>query len=229
MVPTPASAIRVMLVDDHHTVLWGLHKLIDGEKPRMEVVAKATSGTTALDLARRVNPDVIVLDLDLGGTSSADLIPALVEISAAKVLILTGTRDEKMHEAAIFQGASGLVLKQEPAEVLLKAIDKIHQGELWLDRATTGRIFVELSRRKGDPAHEPQRLLDTLTARERSIVLQLASDPGAGNKKLAKRLHIAEPTLRNHFSRIYDKLGVPNRLELYLYAQRHGLTRDKSA
>jgi DNA-binding NarL/FixJ family response regulator len=119
------------------------------------------------------------------------------------------------------RGASGLVQKEEPAETLLRAIEKVHQGELWLDRATTGRVFVELSRSK-EPDPEERRIA-SLTAREREIVIQLATDPGADNRRLAEKLHIGEHTLRNHLTRIYDKLGVLNRLELYVYAQRHGL------
>jgi DNA-binding NarL/FixJ family response regulator len=219
-----------MLVDDHRSVLWGLEKLIDGEKPKMEVVAKATTCASAIDLVRSAVPDVVVLDLDLAGQDSTEIIPTLVDGRNTRVLVLTGTRDERMHETSILRGACGLVRKEEPAETLLKAIEKVHEGQLWLDRATTGRIFVRLSRPKDDaPLDLEKRKLASLTARERSIVSQLATDPGADNRKLAERLHIGEHTLRNHLSRVYDKLGVLNRLELYVYAQRHGLNGHPSS
>jgi two-component system, NarL family, nitrate/nitrite response regulator NarL len=215
--------IRVMLVDDHRSVLWGLEKLIDGEKPRMEVVAKATTCAAAMDLAERTVPDVVVLDLDLAGESGSEIIPALVNGRNTRVVVWTGMRDVKARENSILRGACGVVQKEEPAETLLRAIAKVHRGELWLDRATTGRIFVELSRPKdAAPLDADGRRIASLTAREREIVEQLATDPGADNRSLAERLHIGEHTLRNHLSRIYDKLGVPNRLELYVYAQRHG-------
>jgi DNA-binding NarL/FixJ family response regulator len=167
---------------------------------------------------------VVVLDLDLNGENGSEIIPALNDLGKSKVLVLTGVRDAKTKEASILRGASGLVHKEESAETILKAIEKVHQGELWLDRATTGRVFVELSRRKAQSAAEPElQRLDSLTSREREIVGQLVADPGAENKKLAQKLHIAEHTLRNHLSRIYDKLGVPSRLELYVFAQKHGL------
>jgi DNA-binding NarL/FixJ family response regulator len=214
--------IRVMLVDDHRTVLWGLEKLIDGEMPRMQVVGKATSGAAAIELAAEMLPDVVVLDLDLAGESGVDIIPRLVNGQGTRVLVLTGLRDAKLHETSILRGACGLVLKQEPAETLLKAIEKVHEGQLWLDRATTGRIFIGLSRPKSEAALGEPRL-ESLTARERDVVRLVVAEPGADNRALAARLQMGEHTLRNHLSRIYDKLGVPNRLELYVYAQRHGL------
>lgn len=213
------ESIRVMLVDDHRSVLWGLEKLIDGEKPRMQVIAKATSCAAAIETAMQLQPDVVVLDLDLAGEDGSEIIAGLVNGRNTRVLVLTGTRDGKMHETSILRGACGLVHKQEPAETLLKAIEKVHRGELWLDRVTTGRLFIKLAKPK-DAATDK---LASLTARERDIVGHVVADPGADNRKLADRLHIGEHTLRNHLSRIYDKLGVPNRLELYVYAQRHGV------
>ena len=225
MPASPARPIRVMLVDDHRTVLWGLAKLIDGEMPRMQVVGKATSGAAAIELAAETQPDVAVLDLDLSGENGTDLIPRLAKNGCTRVLVLTGTRDTKLHETSILRGACGLVLKQEPAETLLKAIEKVHQGQLWLDRATTGRVFIELSRPKRAAAAERGKpKLESLTPRERDVVRQVVLDPGADNNRLAEQLQMGEHTLRNHLSRIYDKLGVPNRLELYVYAQRSGLT-----
>lgn len=231
MTAQPGRPIRVMLVDDHRSVLWGLEKLIDGEAPRMQVVGKATSCAAAIELASETEPDVVVLDLDLSGENGAEIIPLLVNGRSTRVLVLTGMRDGKMHETSILRGACGLVLKQEPAETLLKAIEKVHQGELWLDRSTTGRIFIELSRPKCDgAATDPEkRKLDSLTAREREVVRHVVLDPGAENRRLAERLHMGEHTLRNHLSHIYDKLCVPNRLELYVYAQRHGLNGPPSS
>ncbi len=207
MSPQADKPIRVMLVDDHRSVLWGLEKLIDGERPRMQVVAKATSCASAVETAAAVHPDVIVLDLDLAGENSAEIIPHLIRDGNTHVLILTGMRDPKAREAAVLRGASGLVYKEEAADTVLKAIEKVHQGEVWLDRATTGRIFVELSRPKARSAPDPeQRKLASLTSREREIVAQLVNEPGTDNRRLAEKLHIGEHTLRNHLSHIYDKL-----------------------
>ena len=228
--PQQAGPIRVMLVDNHQIVLWGLEKLIDGERPRMQVVAKATNGLDAIQLARQTMPDVVVLDLELTGENGSEVIPALVDELRIRVLILTGMRDPKLRETAILLGACGIVDKQEPVETILKAIDKVHRGELWLDRSTTGRIFVELARPKAASAADPdQQKIASLTARERAIVGELLRNSGTDSRRLAEKLGMGEHTLRNHLSRIYDKLGVSNRLELYLFGQKHGLNSTQQS
>jgi len=223
MGPQPGPAIRVLLVDRHSIVLWGLQLLIERENPAMQVVGTATEFADALDVARRSAPDVVVLDSALLDQERAAQIPSLINGRNIRLLIFSDTRDNALHEAAILRGACGVVHKDEPPQVLLKAIVKVHQGQLWLDRSTTGRIFVELARQKNGPAEAGKRSLALLTEREQEVVRTLVTEPGADNKKLAHSLHIGEHTLRNHLSRIYDKLGVPNRLELYVFAQRHGV------
>lgn len=224
MTQSTNHSIRVMLVDDHRTVLWGLSKLIDGEKPRMEVVGTATNCTEAIDLANRTDPDVIVLDIDLGKQSGIDAIPAFVARDGTRVLVLTGVRDASLHDQAVLAGARGIVHKEDPPETILKAIEKIHEGELWLDRVTTGRIFIELSRTGTTPRRDTDKAKRTqLTVRERELISQLVADPSANYRKIAERLHITEHTVRNHLTSIYGKLGVINRLELFVYAHQHGM------
>jgi DNA-binding NarL/FixJ family response regulator len=212
-----------MLVDDHRIVLWGMERLIDGEKPMMEVVATATSCESAIELAQSSMPDVVIVDVDLLRDDTSEVIPALVHRHAARVLILSGARDGKMDDAAILRGACGVVRKEAPPSTLIDAIRKVHDGQLWLDRATTARLFVQLSKQKTEANDPEKRKLASLTPREADVVRTLANKPGADNRKLADTLNIGEHTLRNHLSRIYDKLGVPNRLELYIFAQRNGL------
>ncbi len=222
--PSPLKPIRVLLVDDHRIMLWALERLIEIEKPRMEVAGKATSVAEALDLAGKSRPDVILLDPDLGAENGVDAIPELIAKSKAKVLVLTGLRDPSIHDAAVLAGARGVVGKNDAPEDVLKAIEKVHQGELWLDRAATGRIFVELARKGGSEKTDPERQkISSLTARERQIVSTIAGDPGAKANTIAKKLHISEHTLRNHLTSIYEKLRVANRVELYVYANKHKL------
>jgi two-component system nitrate/nitrite response regulator NarL len=215
------------LVDRHRLVLWGLQQLIDGKRPAMEVVGTATDVATATERVAKMLPDVVILDAELVREDAPRAVSALVNGRATRVLLLSGTRDGGLYEAAILCGACGVVHKDEPPETLVKAIAKVHEGQLWLDRATTGRIFVELSRRKNAPANDPVRQkLSLLTKRELAVVHTLVGVPGADNRTLAGTLHIGEHTVRNHLSRIYDKLGVPNRLELFVFAQRHGFDRQ---
>ena len=221
---TPAP-IRIMLVDDHRSVLWGLEKLIEGESPGMEVIGKATTSAEAMLLLDSTSPDIILLDIDLGGENGIHAIPALIAKSKSRVLVLTGSRDSSVHDSAVLAGAMGVVEKGESADTILKAIQKVHQGEIWLDRTATGRIFLELSRNKAAEAQNPeQKKIASLTPRERQIVAEIGGDASAGSKVIAERLHISEHTLRNHIASIYEKLQVSSRLELFAYAGKHGIT-----
>jgi len=228
MIPQRGGGIRVMLVDRYPIVLWGLENLIRMEGPTMQMVATATNCAGFAELVSKCVADVVVLDSSLLSKDRPDEILGLVNHHGnTKVLIWSGSQDNDLHDVAILHGACGVVRKEEPPETLLKAIRKVHEGQLWLDRCTTGRVFVELSRRKAQPPVDPvRRKLDSLTVREQEVVRTLVTKPGADNRKLADSLHIGEHTLRNHLSRIYDKLGVPNRLELYVLAHAHGLNGE---
>ena len=222
--PPRGGPIRVMLVEDHQTMLWGLERLIEGERPRMEVVGSARTGEDAVEKAARLLPDVILLDLDLGGTSAVDLLPALVGNRVSRVLVLTGERRTGILDAAVCNGARGIVGKDAPAEQVIKAIEKTYRGEIWLDRESMARMFGGLlepaAPRRADPELEKQAML---TCRERKVIQAVVEHSDCLNKTLATHLFISEHTLRNHLSTIYQKLGVRTRLELYVYAVRHKL------
>jgi two-component system, NarL family, nitrate/nitrite response regulator NarL len=171
----------------------------------------------------------VLLDLDLGGNSGIALIPQLRARSSARVLVLTGLRDTAAHDQAVLAGACGVIMKEDKAETILKAIEKAYIGEVWLDRSATGRIFVELSKRSGGSSrHAETTRHASLTPREREIVIEMASDASATTRMIAQKLFISEHTLRNHLTSIYEKLCVSSRLGLWAYANEHGLTR-KSA
>lgn len=223
--PDPAfDFIKVMLVEDHQTMVWGLQKLIDGERPRMQVVAVARNCADAVAAAAEQVPDVILLDLDLGGASSTEIIAQLLSNGVSRVLVLTGERRIAILDQAVQFGARGILHKDAAAELVLKAIEKIHGGELWLDRESMGRVFGELidprPLRKRDIERDKQA---TLTGRERDIIAAIVEHCGSANKTLAKQLFISEHTLRNHLTSVYHKLGVTTRLELYVYAIKHQL------
>lgn len=218
------KTIRVMLIDDHQTMLWGLVKLIESEKPRMEVVGTARSSEEALEKIGVLCPDVILLDLDLGGTSALDILPTLLLNPASRVLVFTGERDQAMLDLAVFRGARGVLRKDASAEQVLKAIEKTAEGEIWLDRETLGRVFNGFMSPKTASKPDPEaEKLASLTPREKKIIHAVVEGSGAHNKALADKLFISEHTLRNHLTAIYQKLGVSNRLELYVYAAKHQL------
>jgi two-component system, NarL family, nitrate/nitrite response regulator NarL len=150
------APIRVLLIDDHRSILWGLERLIESGKPAMEVVGTATNCTDALKLVDETAPDLILLDIGLGDQNGVDEIPNLIARSKAKILVLTGVRDESLHDKAVLAGASGVVEKEAPAETILAAIEKVHEGQLWLDRVATGRIFLEMSRESAAQSVDPE-------------------------------------------------------------------------
>lgn len=114
--------------------------------------------------------------------------------------------------------------KEAAPETILNAIRKVHGGELWLDHVSVGHVIVEFARKLADQTANPERSkISLLTAREREAVAFAAAHPGATAREIAEKLHISEHTMRNHLNAIYEKLGVGNRVELYAYAQKHGL------
>ena len=224
------TEIRVFLIDDHRSILWGLERLIESSKSKMQVVGSAANYTEALRKLENASADVILLDIDLGGENGVDGIPKLMEKSNARILVLTGVRDKATLDSAVLAGACGVVSKESTAETILAAIAKVHEGQIWLDRTATGRIFVEFSREGAAQAANPERMkIGSLTEREMMVVAATTANAGATAKTIAATLHISEHTLRNHLTSIYDKLDVANRLELFAFVQKYGLMKKTAS
>lgn len=219
--------IRVMLVDDHKAaILWGLERLVESAAPRMAVAGTACSRAGMLSAAASLKPDVTVLDLDLNGESSVVALPALLRASDVKVLVLTGERDPAVHQAAILNGARGVVGKDESAEVLLKAIESVHAGQAWINRVLMAKVVEGMAAGKSRKQDREEAKIASLTQREREIVRAIVRNHGDKSLAIAELLHISEHTLRNHLTLIYEKLGVRNRLGMYAFAMERGLAAD---
>src|SRR5262249_27385713 len=185
MTSTPgASLIRVLIVDDHAVVRAGFRMLIE-DQPSMAVVGEAGNRSDALAIAARENPDVSLLDLDLGVENTLDFLPELLHLApSARVLVLTCMRDIKMHQRAIELGAMGLVLKDKTSDVLIKAIEKVHAGEAWLDRAMMAQALARSSKPGGPNGDDANAVkISTLTAREREVITLVAT--GLTTKQIA--------------------------------------------
>lgn len=226
MTAAARKPIRVLLVSDHQIILWGLEALIDGAKPRMETVGKATTPGEALRLAVARRADVVLFDIDLGSLSGLDGIADLAEMSRARVLVLMRTADKSMMDSVMLSGASGILGKEEEPDAILKAISKVHEGEIWLDRVSTSRVFSLAQRRERQVEDPERRKIGLLTRREVQIVASMAAHAGTTTKKIAAALSISDRTLRNHLTSIYEKLGLSNRLDLFVYANKHGLAEQ---
>lgn len=222
MYPSSHIPIRVLLIDSHQIVLWGLEKLINCESPHMEVAGKATNGADARRLARDNRPNIVLLGLDLGSERGMELIPDLLRKAHFHIIIFTETRDQAAIDEAVLNGARGVIYKEEPTQIILKAIQKVHDGELWLDRRTTGRVFINfLNAGKKALADPVMRKIISLTPKERAIVSAFANEAGASNKKIAQTLYISEQTLRNHLTSIFCKLEIKRRFDLFMFAKLH--------
>ena len=225
------NVIRVMLVSDHKTWLWGLEQLLAGAQPAMQVVASSTEIDSALLLARTLCPDVIVLDADLGCSASAcaiDYLPQLLGNGVSRALLFSGTQDQAACGRAVRSGARAVVGKETPVKQMVDAIVRLHQGELCLDPALLDSILGVLNKPEAAPDPEEQRIA-RLTLKERKIVAMMVEGNGALNRAIAQRAFISEQTLRNHLTSIYSKLDVTNRLELYVYATRNRLAEPTHA
>ncbi len=193
-----------------------------GSRTGMQIVGEAGTAKEALVLAGLEQPDIILTELVLGGGSSLDFLPDLRQTApAARILVLTGVRDTELHKRAVFLGALGLVMKDQTVDVLLRAIERVHSGEAWLNHTMTANVIAHLSRPRRH--NEEEAKIASLTEREREIVCIACQ--GYKNAQIAARLFISEATVRNHITSILSKLGLSDRFELAIYSYRHGLAR----
>lgn len=214
---------RVMLVA-LPLMSWGLERLLEGDHGRWSVVGVVDSAAEGVLRLEQISPDVIVFDLD--GEEGTESLAHLQAQTPAKILALTSSRDPALQDSAVLVGARGVVGKYEAPVVLLRALEKIQAGEMWIERSATSRIFLELSRHQDGRWRSSRRAsVSALTPKERQTVEALAADAAAPGKVIAQRLSISEHTLRNHLTAIYRKLSVSNRSELHAYVNRHGLER----
>src|SRR5690242_6061836 len=144
-----ARPITIMIVDDHVVIRSGLRMLIEHDQ-RMKVVAQAGNRIEALERAMTERPDVIILDLVLGDDDGLSFLPELCQASPnSRVLVLTGVQNPDAHRRAIRRGAMGIVLKEHAADQLLKAILKVNEGEVWIERSMMGKIGRASCRERG--------------------------------------------------------------------------------
>ena len=209
---------RIVLVDDHEVVRLGLRALLE-RHPQFEVVGEAGTAKEAIELAARIKPDVILMDIRLPGTSGIEACEAITkENSAVKVIMLTSYAEDEMLFSAIRAGASGYVLKQIGGEDLIKAIESVGRGEAMLDSAVTQRVFQEVRRAVKE---EEASAFANLSQQEKHVLLSVSE--GRTNREIAKALYLGEGTVRNYVSSILSKLGVSNRAEADAYAVEHNL------
>jgi DNA-binding NarL/FixJ family response regulator len=214
--------IRVLVVDDQPLVRSGFRMVLE-ERPDLELAGEAADGAQALELARELDPDVILMDVRMPNLDGVEATRRLVESGArARILVLTTFDLDEYVYAAIRAGASGFLLKDvEPAE-LVDAIRVVAAGNSLFGPAATERLVARFAQQAGpDAAHA----LDELTDREKEILTLLAS--GLSNAELAEKLFLSETTVKTHVSSILRKLRVRDRVQAVIAAYDAGLVSPR--
>ncbi|HEY1686563.1 MAG TPA: response regulator transcription factor [Tepidisphaeraceae bacterium] len=210
--------IRVLLADDHGLVRAGIAMMLRQQKD-IEIIAEAENGRGAVELAGKLSPQVVVMDISMPDLNGIDATHRILQLSPApKVLALSGHTDQKSVVEILRAGASGYVVKNAPAEELLLAIRTVADGKSFLSPQIAGTVLEDLRRK---PANTPAEFT-ALSLREREV-LQLMAE-GKTTKEIAKALNLSKKTVDNHRAHLMEKLHVSNLAELIKYAIREGLT-----
>jgi two-component system, NarL family, nitrate/nitrite response regulator NarL len=225
MARSGTDAIRILLIDEHPITRVGLELIINQSSIGMLVVGSTGCVAEAVELIGQEGPDVILIELSRKLADGFVAIEELASKSPANILIFTNVLDKDLHRQAVLAGARGVVEKTSQPNVVLTAIQKVAEGQIWLDRETLGKIFSERALNKNKPVVSPEMLkISSLTQRERQIVCATAS-ADMSIKAIALALNLSKHTLRNHLTSIYNKLSVGSRLELFALVQRVGLNK----
>lgn len=214
--------IRIILIGHYSIVHYGLEMLINQQKPKMEVIGGFITSSNAISNVEDLLPDVILLNPNLNSEKELEAVFQLIALSKAKILILKWLQDSEVYDKAILAGAKGIIEKEATLETILKAIEKVHEGQVWLDQASIKRLIKELSRQNsGKSDIQEKNGIDKLTPKEKKIFFTMIENAGIPAKVIAAKLQISESTLRNHLTSIYEKLDVNNKLELWSYVHKH--------
>ncbi len=208
-----AATIRILIADDHPVVREGLQGLLS-IKPGFEVIGTAEDGEEAVLQARLLQPDVIVMDLEMPRKNGLEAIQEIRAANAnAKILVVTSFTEDKKIFAALDAGALGCLLKDSSPQELIRAIRDVNRGEMALHPAIARKLLNQQN--KQDDAET------SLTDREIEVIKLVAQ--GLDNPEIAEKLVISLPTVRSHVTNILNKLGLSNRTQAALYALRHNL------
>jgi two-component system, NarL family, response regulator LiaR len=228
---TGTEAIRVLIVDDHAVVRQGLRTFLELHDDRsglpIEVVGEAANGVEAADLARRLQPDVVLLDLVM---PEMDGIRATSEICRhsprSRVIILTSFGDDDRVFPAIRAGAQGYLLKDIAPAELVRAVRAAYLGQTQLHPSVARTLMTAVASRAEPPAVHGPLSPEALTQRELEVLRLIAG--GLNNHEIAEKLVISEKTVKTHVSSILGKLHLEDRTQAAIYALRHGLAADES-
>ena len=216
-----ATAIRVLIADDHPVVRIGLRNMLQAD-PNIKVVAEAKDGVEALHMVRTLHPDVLLLDLAMPKMPGLEALRELTgdNNGQTRTIVLTGQIDKRQILEALQLGARAVVLKDAVVAHLSACIRAVMQGQYWLEGRPVQNLVQVLRDLTAQTAPPPRKTFG-LTARELEVVALITE--GSTNKHIADTFGISEETVKRHLTNIFNKIGVGNRLELALFALNHNL------
>ena len=216
------SPIRLLIADDHKLFRRGLRQVCEAEGGFL-VVGEAKNGQEAVELARSLQPDVILMDIEMPLLNGVQATKAITsENPAVQIIVLTIYRDDQYVFEAIQAGAQGYLLKDAEEDVLIQAIHAVHRGEALIDSHVAALVLEEFRRAsRVEPEPTPIKESEQLDKTEITILRLVAQ--GVDNPMIANQLSMAEKTISNRLSQIYQKIQVNNRTQAALYALRQGL------
>lgn len=213
--------IRVLLVDDQELIRTGLRTMLEPEDD-LRVVGEAANGREAVDRARELRPDVVVMDVRMPVMDGIEATRRLRELpTAPRVLVLTTFDLDEHVAAAIGGGASGFLLKDAGRRQLADGIRVVAAGDALLAPSVTRRLLERFAGRLSPSGRPPE--LDALTEREAEVLVLVGR--GLSNAEIASLLVISEPTVKTHVGRVFAKLGLRDRVQAVIFAYEHGLVR----
>jgi DNA-binding NarL/FixJ family response regulator len=226
---TTGDKIRVLIVDDHAMVRQGLRTFLELQDTSLlpiEVTGEAANGIEAVELARRTQPDIVLLDLVMPEMDGLQATSQIIACSPrSRVIILTSFGEEDKVLPAIRAGAQGYLLKDIPPSDLVRAVHEAYLGKVQLHPEIAKKLMaVVAAKEEPSASRTAARSGDGLTEREQEV-LHLIAD-GLNNREIAEKLVISEKTVKTHVSSILGKLGLADRTQAAIYALRHGSSTD---
>jgi len=218
--------IRILIADDHPIFRRGLRGLLEAE-PGFVVVGEGSDGDEAVRLATSLQPDVLLLDLNMPGVSGMGALAELAAASSAsavRTIVLTASIEKPDIVKALQLGAAGVVLKTAPPDVLVKSIRAVRAGQHWIGRETVTDLVAAL---RGVEAAPEKVARDRFGLTRRELQITSAVVSGLSNKEIARQFVLSEDTVKHHLTNIFNKVGASNRLELALFAVHHRLLEDQ--
>lgn len=213
--------VRILIADDHPIFRHGLRTLLEGE-PGFSVIGEASDGSEVVKLGQKLKPDILLLDLAMPHLDGLEALRELMHSSVPlRTIMLTAAIERPQIFEALMLGARGVLLKDAAAQLIIKSIHTVLNGQFWVGRESVSDLVQYLREISDSSTEKSGKKSFGLSPREREIVSAIVA--GYTNKDIATKFSLSEDTVKHHLTHIFDKTGVSNRLELAVFAIHHRL------